>query len=63
MDIDFLNERDWQKWITAKIIDLETELKELRQDLKKHVDDEAHDFGTIKAHVAEIVDWLKSIDK
>lgn len=62
-EVEFLNERDWQVWITRQIREMKTDLAELREEIRQHVNDETHDFGTVKAHISEIVDWLKSIDK
>lgn len=62
-DVEFLNEREWQVWITRQIREMKADLAELREEIRQHVNDETHDFGTVKAHIAEIVDWLKSIDK
>lgn len=62
-DVEFLNEREWQAWITRQIREMKADLAELRAEIRQHVNDETHDFGTVKAHIAEIVDWLKQVDR
>jgi hypothetical protein len=71
-----MDERRWQQEIKKEVAfvrdcldrmetrmkSIEESVKSQRIDLQNHVNDEMHDFRTVKAHIAEIVDLLKQVD-
>ena len=54
--------RDCLERMENRMKSIEDSVKSQRIDLQNHVNDEMHDFRTVKAHIAEIVDLIKQID-